>query len=153
MRKLFVAFGMSFAKVGHTICRSDCFVGQAFRLFVVVQKSLSVRISCHSFRPTRNFVYIQGVAKRGAPESLLTPARQIVRPGKAHAKSKVGLTYEQGIYSFWHELCGSLSRNMQVQLAWFSKPSAVCFAKPAISRLFCWASHWPFDLLSQPLTV
>ena len=90
MRKLFAAFGMSFAKVGHTICRSACFVGKVAWPFVPLRKLLSVRISCRSFRPTRNFIYILGVAKRGAPELLLTLTRQIVRPGKPNAKSKTG---------------------------------------------------------------
>ena len=38
MRKLFAAFGMSFAKVGHTICRLACCVGKA-------ESALAVRVN------------------------------------------------------------------------------------------------------------
>ena len=45
MRKLFAAFGMSFAKVGHTICRSACFVGKVAWPFVLLRKPLAVRFT------------------------------------------------------------------------------------------------------------
>ena len=45
VRKLFVAFGMSFAKAGHTICRPACFAGQAFWPFVPLRKPLAVRFT------------------------------------------------------------------------------------------------------------
>ena len=55
VRKLFAAFGMSFAKAGHTICRPACFVGKATGPLVSMRKPLAVRIICYSFRPTQYF--------------------------------------------------------------------------------------------------
>ena len=45
VRKLFAAFGMSFAKIGHTICRSACFVGEVAWPFVLLRKPLAVRFT------------------------------------------------------------------------------------------------------------
>ena len=92
------------------------------------------RTRCQVFRPTRNFIYILGVAKESGSDWQLTPTRQIVRPGKPHAKSKTGLSYAQAICGFWHELCGSRSHNLQASLLRWPGVLAVRSAAKAIGR-------------------
>ena len=93
VRKLFAAFGMSFAEVGHTICRSACFVGKVAWPFVPLRKPLAVRFTAMALGQ-RKFFCILSVTKEMPQPSRGTPATQIVRLASlAPKKNKAAFFY------------------------------------------------------------